>query len=639
MMLRPFVPVSRISFLLGAMLAAGLALVWLFFLAPDADETSRGAELQSGGAAERALSTDAEPRASASAVERRDESAGAAAAAPEGELRVLCLAVDGTPVPGLEVEVRPLDRSGERPLQIYFSGRADAEGRLCFAGARDVLLREEAPHGWALTTAEFRPWVVPLRLDLERDFERVVEWRLPPFGAVEVRVLDPRGSPVPDGTVVALEEADDAKTREVTSACSGGVARFERLGLSTLFDVRARVDLGADVPSLRVEGLSHHGELRRVELRIGAQETWLSARVLAVDGEPLSAERLRIQLVTVERDLLDLGGRTDREGVLLVSVEKLERDAPRQLLLRRREQAQSLLVDLPAVVRGATNELGELRLLQDELIACGQVLDAEGLGVPSAYVEARPLEVSPPASRHPLRERQAPRAIISEDGRFELREPDLRDAAPPRYLLCARESGGVRCSVPLEVARGATNVVLRLVAAGGVAGLLLLPEGLPSGALNLVLVDGAGVPFPTSDFLRGAETWLHADALPPGSYTLQLRLAAWHEPIAVLSGLVVPSGGVCSDPRLRPLDLRPHVHVIELDLERADGAPLAFPGTLELRERSAALGAPRSVFVRSKRFCAALPARPFLGTLRLDGCEPVELDLAAPRQRVFLRPR
>ncbi|MBK9387891.1 MAG: hypothetical protein IPN34_23995 [Planctomycetes bacterium] len=621
----------------SALVAAFLALVWLLFLAPEAYEEPRVHELGAASAGSEGISEAHGSREFA--ARRRDEGLGGGAAVLAGDLHVLCLAPDGTPVPGLEVELRTLDRSGERPLETFFSQRADASGRLCFAGAREVLLREEAPHGWALATSEFRPWVGPRRLDLERDFERVVEWRLPPFGAVEVRVLDPRGLPVADGMLVELSEAGDSQTRALSRETAVGVARFDRLGLAMPFDVRVLAEIGDRRLEQRVEELAFHGEFRKVEVRIGAQETWLSARVLTMDGEPLPSERLRIQLVTAERDTRDVSLKLDREGRLLVSVENMERDAPRQLLLRRLEQAQSLLFDLPEIARGTSNELGDLRLCQDVLIASGQVLDAAGHGASSAMVEAMPLDVSPPASLHPLRERQAPRAACLEDGRFEIREPDLRDAVPTRYLLCARESGGLRCSVPLEVSRGATSVDLHLVAAGAASAQLLLPEGLPRDAFTVVLVDGRGVPFPTISFARGSENWLEAEQLPPDSYALQLRLSAWRESISVLTGLVVPSGEACSDRRLRPLDLRPYLQVIELEIERTDHPTRWIGGRLEIRDRARPQEAPSSVHVPLPRFRIVLPARPFVGTLRFNGCEPAELDLSSPRQRVVLRPR
>lgn len=630
-------------------IAAGLALVWLLFLAPGADETSRGAELQGGVEAARALSTDVEPRASAAAVERRDEGAGAAASAPEGDLRVLCLAVDGTPVPRLEVEVRPLDRSGERPLQRYFSERADAEGRLRFAGAREVLLREEAPHGWALTTAEFRPWVAPLRLDLPRDFERVVEWRLPPFGAVEVRVLDPCGALLSERISVELEEAEGVATRPLRADSEDGLARFEYLGLALPFLLRVNWGRVGDLPERRVEALSSHGERRIVEVRLGAGATALCMRLFDADGTCLRDAELWASLRPSAQALLERspsigpsprssdGSRVFADRAGRVFLEATPSSA--QLLLRDARRGQSLLVDLPALRDGEAHDLGELHLRRAEVLASGRVLAGDGAPPSDAFVEAYPLPLVGRLSPHPASVEPRSSVRCDEDGHFVLHALDPAASLPSRLLLCARDARAELRSEPLEIERGATGLEVRLSATGHLLVELLLPAEARLGWFSTRLVDAAGRDWSWSSPARDTSAPLSAVGLPPGSYALSVHLDLQAAPLVSVNDIVVPSGSVCADPRLRPLDLRPHVQVIALDLEPVDGAALALPGTLELRERADHRGATHSIVVRSPRFRTALPARPFVGTLRLGGCEPVELDLAVPRQRVVLRPR
>ncbi|MBL8897590.1 MAG: hypothetical protein JNM84_08180 [Planctomycetes bacterium] len=636
----------RIAFLAAAA-AIGLALLGLLFVTLDERETSRDLGGPSAGWAEGPTSSEARPREPGFAAQRRDDSAGVGAEPLAGDLHVLCLAPDGTPVPGLEVEVRTLDRSGERPLETFFSQRADASGRLCFAGAREVLLREEAPHGWALATSEFRPWVAPLRLDLARDFERVVEWRLPPFGAVEVRVLDPCGRLYAEPISFELEEAEGAATRPLSADSADGIARFENVGLALPFLLRTRWGRLGVIPDRRVEALSSHGECRLVEVRLGGSSTALCMCLFDADGTCLGDAELWASFPREASAVEERSGPytprssfvarlfTDRKGRAF-----LEADAASlKLLLRDPKRAQCLLVELPLLREGEDRDLGELHLRRAEILASGRVLGNDGALRPDAIVDAYPLPLVGRLYENPTGADARFSVRCDEEGRFAMHALDPSKPLPSRLLLCARDARAELCAEPLEIECGAMEIELRLSATGRLLVELLLPEEPRRGWFSTRLVDAAGRAWSLSSRARNKASALVAEGLPPGIYTLGIHLDLEDAPLVSVTNIVVPSGGECADARLRPLDLRPHVHVIALDLERADGAPLAFPGILELREPSAGIGATRSLAVRIKDFRAVLPARPFVGTLRFDGCEPAELDLGSPRQRVVLRPR
>jgi hypothetical protein len=635
--------------LAAAALAAALALLWWLFAVPETREKSGALDFAAQEDGASALSSGRAAPAANPETQRRDQSsmAGAVGGSLDGALRVLCLTADGAPVPGLEVEVRELDASGERPLLAEYSQRSDAEGRLSFADARERLLGRQAAHGWALTTSEFRPWVPPLRLDLSRDFERVVEWRLPPFGSVEVRVLDPCGRLYAEPISFELEEAEGAATRPLSADSEDGIARFENVGLALPFLLRTSWGRLGVIPDRRVEALSSHGECRIVEVRLGGGSTALCMCLFDADGTCLGDEELWASFPR-EASAVEERSRpytpsssfvarlfTDRKGRAFLEADA----ASAQLLLRDPKRAQCLLVDLPPLREGEARDLGELHLRRAEILASGRVLGNDGALRPDAIVDAYPLPLvdrlyGDPASA------AAPFSVrCEEEGRFAVYALDLSKPLPARLLLCARDARADLRAEPLEIECGATEIELRLSATGRLLVELLLPEEPRRGWFSTRLVDAAGRAWSLSSRSRNEASTLVAEGIPSGIYTLGIHLDREDAPLVSVNDIVVPSGGECADARLRPLDVRPHVQVLALDLERADGAPLAFPGILELREPSAGLGATRSVGVRIKNFRAVLPARPFVGTLRFDGCEPAELDLSLPRQRVVLRPR
>jgi hypothetical protein len=221
----------------------------------------------------------------------------------------------------------------------------------------------------------------------------------------------------------------------------------------------------------------------------------------------------------------------------------------------------------PRTLRPGTEELGDLVLRPDVLVAAGRcTIDGEPGELPRGcrveFLERR--EGRDDRWRHADELRRSARA----DGTFEFRGQVAAERL--RLVLGKQEFLGF---APLEFAPGAADLVVALTRGAELAASMLMPEGAPQMLLaRLAPADGepreadnAQVQ-PRPDGRQQAQ-WR---GLAAGTYLLWIEVDGIAEPVFRVEGIAVPPppGG---DPRLVDIDLRGLLMVQEIRLAKTAG--------------------------------------------------------------------
>jgi hypothetical protein len=248
-----------------------------------------------------------------------------------------------------------------------------------------------------------------------------------------------------------------------------------------------------------------------------------------------------------------------------------------------REGVQKRVDAPPRELRVGVEDLGELVLGSGTLLAAGQFRRG---GLPhekrvSFWIERRDTTTG---RGERWRRQQGTMNNQSED-RFE-----VRGTLPPGSYRLRFHAEGCLPIEPLPFDIGATSLIVNIGVGHPLAASVLLPEQTPETDLAAVLVpeDAAGkvAPAQNDDRQAQARPWggeggrynLQWNALPAGSYALELRLWTQASPLVTVPDVQVPppEGG---DPRLVDIDLRTLVRVLRIELldphgkllEEADG--------------------------------------------------------------------
>lgn len=402
---------------------------------------------------------------------------------------------------------------------------------------------------------------------------------LPPLGSVKVRLTDPDGVLVPLPLRVKLsgsERLEGAGSRPAghaeTVEAAGGEALFPFVGLG--LDLAAGIS-GASYPSVKGRGPEKAGEVVRLDLALEERAyTVLIGRALGPGGEVLAGIELQHSWVDAgmkRRIQPGLGPPflrfwTDESGQFALALGDLgQMEKPRFLELTgllATPDGKNWISGRPELhlpLPQGEVHLGDVRLETVPLVAAGTVRDGSGSPIPGALVS---VVIRPDSPR-------MEKGISDAAGRFRIQ--GYCDAAS--VDLFAHKEGllpGPKTSVPV----GAAEVALVLGPPGGcLSASVLLPSGIPPGALNVCLLHppaelrGQTRPKPDGTF--------QMDQLPPGLYRLEIALHREPEPFWVLSDLELKPG---ESTDIGPIDLRERIHAFQVLVEDERGAPL--PGAM-----------------------------------------------------------
>src|SRR5262249_30794081 len=156
---------------------------------------------------------------------------------------------------------------------------------------------------------------------------------------------------------------------------------------------------------------------------------------------------------------------------------------------------------------------------------------------------------------------------------------------PGRYRLAFSDEGH-RPIAPIDFTPGATGVVVQVDPGANLAATLLVPDHLPDGIRGVLVPAAAAVDVAPKDKPRrdvftaeasdGSDAkrrQLRWQALPAGTYTLEVRLWPATAPLLQISDVIVPPPEA-GDPRLLDIDLTQAIEVLKLRFLDLSGAPL-----------------------------------------------------------------
>lgn len=359
---------------------------------------------------------------------------------------------------------------------------------------------------------------------------------------------------------------------------------FSSVRTNLCFTVYCRVR-GRRFEQISFEGPKRSGERVSIEIPFARADTLVRGRLLRADGSPLSKHSLEMTPKFNTRGSF-VDGVTDDDGMFseYVAADYLPRLGDEIEVTASEGGAPSCngRVYWPARNEAATVEdnptvqLGNVVLAELPIVASGQVVDAEGKPT-WGWVEVRAGESATLAFHE--------RTYTSRVGTFQATSARTHD----RFQLRAgtyRKSPGE----PVEVRRGARDVVLVVRNLSRLSGRLLLPERVDIDQLDL---DFRGVETPDcrAHFVSTHETFddgtFQADRLEAGTYRVSVMLGE-HE-LGAREGVIPPVGGIV---QLEPIDLRDALHAVRLVVV-TEGKEQLDEGEVSVIEGNQKLGAQR----------------------------------------------
>lgn len=414
--------------------------------------------------------------------------------------------------------------------------------------------------------------------------------RLPPCGRVRVRA-EFAGQPMPGMKSAYLDNAEGENDEQGWAiehlADADGWVRFPRVPLG-----RRYLAVTDSIGTMRANfaGPLATDQEVVVVLTPDRNDILLRGRIVDEERHPVAAQRFQVQ-ARGPQFRSSSAFATDASGGFLVLLGPARGDNRVDQLgfvPVAREGVQKRVDAPPRELRTGVEDLGELVLGSGALLAAGHFRSG---GLPhqkrvSFWVERRDTTTG----RGERWRRQQGTLYNQSEDRFE-----VRGTLPPATYRLRFHAEGCLPIEPVPFAVGTTDLTVEIGVGHALAASVLLPEQTPESDLVAVLV--AAEPAGKVSNARGnagrqpeARPWggeggrynLQWNALPAGSYALELRLWTHASPLLTVPDVQVPApaGG---DPRLVDVDLRALVRVLRIELldtngkllEEADG--VAFP--------------------------------------------------------------
>ncbi|MCK6446114.1 MAG: carboxypeptidase-like regulatory domain-containing protein [Planctomycetes bacterium] len=504
----------------------------------------------------------------------------------DGPLDVVVHDAERRPLAGVPLVLAQFHETN-RTFARRSHAKSDANGRAVFEHGRAWLERAHpAPLSVCVDGAFER---VPRRSVTLDDLTAPVSLEVPPFGAVDVKVLDFDGRELTTGAEVRLAstELELAIIADAAAELTDGRVRYPAVqaGVDTRFEARLRIAKTFLAPFSALTRLERAGE--RVELVLGGPNAvpTLVARVLDDDGAVYANRALDVQVETVPN-----GGapslispvQTDAEGIVklhLAGWRAVAADgqfsgepglasggALRLVAAPSGERkVRSVVVEVPLAPKLGLNDLGDVHLAGLPLLVAGRVVDQIGAPIANANVNV----LAQNSDGTTWRDTGAA-ALTDGDGRFSI------DAEFPGAELAVRASSSdSQRGAPVLFAPGISGVELPLERWASLDVTATIDPDLNPAELNVVwtLDDVAtaliGTPRPASDGLARAAFSNHKLRAGRG----KLQVLAVSTPVLAFEPFELLPGP--NPDALRDLDLRNLVRIVDLVIRDHEGRDVA----------------------------------------------------------------
>lgn len=505
------------------------------------------------------------------------------------EVTVTVLHADGSPA--VDVRVSHLEDRGSHNTREVGHQRTDENGIAKFHHHQDYLrwLQKQNRQYLVIGIASLKP---PKHdFSVEEGLPASMEFTLPPVAEVHIYAFQEDGSPYTDESTLSLQAraADEVTQRSFFGGdrfdqdslhgwdrrdAEDGHARFLAALHEELVFALHHPHHDADLAG-RASGPTLEGETLRLELQLQEALCFLVGRLLGPQGKPIADTSIRGRLTTNSRS----GGlrfQTDAGGKFRLGVDQ-----------RKLSQGDALINRLSPLFRDYTflaqpepgigwvtqleisrdlepgeNEVGDL-IMGTDIVLSGQVVDAAGVGVPTASLQLKHDAVQ--AEEMAFREQQ--RSILGtswlqtdKHGLFEIRSTTSAGA----MQLSVRKSG----FQPQQLKVNAGSRDLRIVLQGENQSYLEIipPEGLEAKEFRIYCrQDGVG----GTQVRRFSDNHLELGFLAEGTHTIDLHHTSFQGRLLQWENVSV-GPGIAQDPRLSSVDLEPFVTALRLKVIQPD---------------------------------------------------------------------
>jgi hypothetical protein len=447
-----------------------------------------------------------------------------------------------------------------------------------------------------------------------------IEVVAPPFGALELALLDADGLPlrraVPPARTVAVR-TDRGQPSARLEIDEFGRGRLAPLGCGARYTLTSD-ELPGRVGS--VDGPSRHGEVVRAELRVAAGVPIVTGRLVDADGRPRTASHT-LRWVA-QRGSAGASIDPGSDGAFRVTlpdwtIGEVPSLSFHALDARGHPNGMVAAARPAAPLVAGVQSVGDLVVALAPILVAGAIQWEDGTPIPDAGPELQ-------TSRRPddWDQEHLVRPELPGDGRFVMRAPDTAQ----RYRLQVFAPGGADLE-PVEFRAGTTDLVIRVPRAAEVRATFVVDADAPVDQLEIRLrrVDATTATIgPPARERHGDELVARWGGLRGGRH--EVVVLASGEPVVSISELDVRAGAACEDPRLRRIDLRGLVRRVAVTVRGPLGTPLRTPDTLVIV---------RPTEARDAWFFAA--PDPDVGVVTLAVARPVDLLCASPGCRAAER--
>lgn len=490
-------------------------------------------------------------------------------------VKVTVLDAAGVPVAGVPVGI--VSRSPNSPQTIPLVGLVtghDGRAALPLSLNQDIAREKD------------RDLVVTLLIPLSERVERIVrrsgdevELVIPPTASLECRVRDAAGNDIEDGALVLLGSPDENgrfSSEFVGSIVRDGRAEFRFVGpgleLAAKVHRRGASPSGARVsasPDATVRSPARTGERGSFEIVLPTtRPITLRGRMVDPSGDPWRGE----MFVWTREGAEPFAVNSDSKGRFRTVIDRAEetRDSLRFTIAPLQPNTGRTPTQVEVALESHTEiDLGDVALHGAPVIAAGAVRDTAGSAVPDARIVLVAKDDSQPGGWRSVGfTGRLPRT--DGKGRFEFRGAEFE----PNCFLAVTRRGAIEGEpVPCRPSR---DLLIVVPAFGAIRGRVVLDAGLRVDRISPWAWNEAQGPavLGVGSHWKGAR--LESDGsfcipdLDAGSYTVAFSCSMFDSAPWLVSGVVVGRGD-SNDPRLAAVDLRGRYHVLDLDVDDANG--------------------------------------------------------------------
>lgn len=481
---------------------------------------------------------------------------------PTRDLSVVVESALGIRQPSIPIGFTILDASGEVRRSWRIGSTGSDGSPLLVTDVETVLAEVGDGSALFLEVDSMLRSVARRKIESGPPVQEEIRLSLPPTGGVQVALAGTRGPITSDAFVMLLptDEREAERFGGESRANDRGRVVFEHVPLGIRFKLMAH-SRSDPFPQLEIDGPTQDGEIVEAELVVDDARR-IRGRLVDSTRHSLPSHSgmvLRITPFDATKQGRLLAPRLEADGSFDFTWTELGDTGPVELrfqLHSRERRFRERRVALPWPIPLGITDLGEIVCDEFPFLAAGRVIDRNGDPIEGATVRCIVGDGALEAETS---------TGTGVDGRFTLY------ADPPREPFALRAGRHAYTPSPrVEVAVGATDVVLELGFTGRLHGSLVPPPNAEPAHFEIAYVSSEGERF----IGKIAADWTFAiDWLHEGRGQVEIR-GAPETPLRILDDLASIPGEPKHDARLDGIILTTVARTVEIRAHDREGTPL-----------------------------------------------------------------